>query len=154
MIKQIIAFMLSLHSTESGIMFQEKCVTNRRAKNAALLHPSINNLAEKGRPREDRERNGEVVGVGERVINKSLISWAFSPPSSHWAAGTTYTRSRIHLQPPAGLVVLYRLLLGGDWFVASVLRLSYMMTAVIQPNIKGRRKILAHQQLQSSWILS
>lgn len=56
------------------------------------LQPSINKLAENGRPREDRERNREGVRVGEKVINKSLISWVFSPPPSHWAVGEhTYT---------------------------------------------------------------
>lgn len=114
------------------------------------LQPSINKLAENGRPREDRERNREGVRVGERIINKSLISWVFSPPPPTEQPGNTHTRSRIHPQPPAGLAVLYWLLLGGDWFVALALRLSHMMTGVIQLHRRDRGERPIHVQLLCS----
>lgn len=56
-------------------------------------HPSINKLAKNGRPRKIERDRGKELEWEKRIINKSLISWVFFAPSSHWAGGNTHTHA-------------------------------------------------------------
>lgn len=90
----------------------------------------INILPKNRRPGE--ERGGRWREALQRVINKSLISRAFSPPSFPHPAQHTRLSADAHPWMPAGLLSLYSPGLGGDWFVATAPGLSDTVTAAIQ----------------------
>lgn len=106
--------------------------------------PSINMLPKNRRAEGERGRRWREML--QRVINKSLISRAFSPPSFPHPAQHTRLSADTHLWMPAGPLSLFSPGLGGDWFVATAPGLSDTLKAAIQSQGKVSAEAPAHTQ--------